>query len=458
MLKRFLPCDLNQEFLLPPSLHDWLPADHLARFLAEVTEEMDLSRICACYGGKDGRGKAAYHPLLLTRLLLYGYCTGVVSSRRIERKTYDDVAFRYLAAGQHPDHDTIAAFRKTHLNELAELFEQTLALCRAAGLVKMGAVILDGTKVRASASRRQSLDLKALEKEDGRLAEVARRLLERAETVDAEEDEIHGKGQRGDELPPELATVEGRRKKIQEAKAALEREARAKREAAERERAAKKEAGEKVTEAEKKRWQRARQGEADHKAQRNLTDPDSQLMKDSRSGGFLQGYNAQAAVLENQIIVAAEVTTQPGDKRQLVPMAARVEQNLARKPDALLADAGYWSEEAVNDACWTEVNLLVSPDRGSPDKPLKQNSPKSAAAQAMREKLKSAEGRQLYALRKQTVEPVFGQIKEARGLRQFLLRGITKVSAEWKLICAGHNLLKLYRAGGMKLLAAAPAR
>jgi transposase len=452
MAKRFLPCDLHQPFLLPPSLQDWLPERHLARFIAEVSEQLDLSEICRAYGGKDGRGKAAYHPLLLTRLLLYGYCVGVVSSRRIEARTHDELAFRFLAADQHPDHDTIAAFRKLHLDQLGQLFGQILTLCRRAGLVKVGAVMLDGTKIGANASRRQSMNEKALQKEDARLAEIARKLLEQAEAVDEEEDARYGKGQRGDELPEELATVEGRRKKIQEAKAALEQEARERAEEAERERAAKKAAGEKPTEAERKQWQRVRRARSQNSAQRNLTDPDSSLMKDSRSGGYLQAYNAQAAVLENQVIVAAEVSSKPGDKLELVPMSAAVERTLEAKPDAVIADAGYWSEKAVTDPCWTGVNLLVAPDRGGASQPLKRNSPRSAVAAAMREKLRSPEGRQLYALRKQTIEPVFGQIKQGRGLRYFLLRGKDKVRTEWRLICASHNLLKLFRAGGMKLL------
>ena len=449
MPKRFRTCDLDHPYLLPPSPQDWLPPNHLAYFIAEVVEQLDLSQIYACYARKDGRGLAAYHPLLMVRLLLYAYCTGRVSSRLIERCTYEDVAFRYLAANQHLDHDTIATFRKLHLKALAALFVQTLQLCREAGLVKVGTVILDGTKIAANASRRRSRDYQELEREEARLAEVVRGWLEQAAQRDEQEDSQYGKGKRGDELPEELASLEGRRKKIQEAKAALEERARQRAQQAEREWAEKKAAGERASAAERKRWGRAKTPVEQSPASYNLTDPDSQLMKDSRSGGYLQGYNAQAAVLENQVIVAAEVTTQAADKQQLGPMGEKVQQNLGAKPSVLVADAGYWSEEAVTAAAWEGVSLLVSPDR-KPGEPLKKNSPQSAVALQMREKLSSPEGQRRYGLRKQTIEPVFGQIKEGRGFRRFLLRGIEAVSAEWKLICLGHNLLKMFRAGGLR--------
>jgi len=281
--------------------------------------------------------------------------------------------------------------------------------------------------------------------------------LEQAEQTDAEEEARYGKGKRGDELPEELATLERRRKKLDQAQAALKRQAQERAEQAEGERAAKKAAGEPPSEAEKKRWSRAKKALRENKAQYNVTDPDSQLMRDSRTGGWVQGYNAQAVVLENQIIVAAEVTSQAADKQQLVAMAVKAEKNLGVKPEAVLADAGYWSEAAVTDPCWEGVNLLVSPDRGAPEGPLKKNSPQSEAAVAMRQKLDSAGGARLYRQRKQTVEPVFGQIKQARGFRRFLLRGLARVDAEWKLICAGHNLWKMFRAGGLRLLAAAAA-
>jgi transposase len=444
MNKRFRTCTLDQPFLMPPALQDWLPEGHLARFLAEVADTLDLSEIYAGYGRRDGRGLSAYHPLLLTRLLLYAYCTGRVSSRGIEKATHEDVGFRYLAANQHPDHDTIATFRKDHLESLAKLFVQVLELCREAGLVKLGAVALDGTKVAANASRSQSSDYEKLQRRDRELVEE---LLRRAEQVDEQEDARYGKGKRGDELPPELATAQKRLERIRQAKAALEQEARERAEQAERERAEKKAAGQRPSPAERKRWSRAKQPVAANKAQYNFTDPDSKLMKDGQRGGFVQGYNAQAAVLENQIIVAAEVTTAAADKQQLVPMAEQVEQSLGTKPTALLADGGYWSEEAITDQRLAEVELLVPPDSAPARGALKKNSPRSPAANAMREKLRREECAELYRRRKQTIEPVFGQIKQARGLRRFLLRGLQAVQGEWKLICLTHNLLKLFRHG-----------
>lgn len=453
MNKRFRTCDLNQPYLLPPSLEEWLPQNHLARFIAEVTEELDLSALYSYYERRDGRGQAAYHPMLMTRLLLYAYCTGRVSSRVIERCTWEDVAFRYLAADQHPDHDTIAAFRKQHLDALAELFAQVLELCRLAGLVKVGMVALDGTKMGANASRKRSYNYRGLEREEARLAEIVARLLEEAEQVDAAEDARYGKGKRGDELPESLAKAEGRRRKIREARAALEQEARERAAQAEKEKSANKAAQQRAGEAQRKRWQRARRPAQESPATRNLTDPDSQIMRDSRTGGFMQAYNAQAAVLENQIIVAAEVTPQPADKQQLKPMGVQLEQGLGAKPSALLADAGYWSEEAVLDTCWEGVNVLVAPDR-KPGSSLTRSAPRGPAAVAMREKLRSGEGRRLYGLRKLTVEPVFGQIKAARGLSRFWLRGLENVKAEWKLICLGHNLLKLFRTGSFRPVSA----
>lgn len=445
MNKRFRTCALDQPFLMPPALQDWLPEGHLARFLAEVADGLDLSEICACYERRDGRGLSAYHPLLLTRLLLYAYCTGRVSSRVIEKASYEDVAFRYLAANQHPDHDTVATFRRQHLESLAKLFVQVLQLCREAGLVKVGAVILDGTKVAANASRSRSSDYEKLQRREQQYQQLVEELFKQAGQADEEEDARYGKGKRGDELPPELATTQRRLERIRQAKQALEQRARERAEQAQRERAEKQAESQPPSSAERKRWNRARKPVEESKAQYNFTDPDSQVMKDGQRGGFVQGYNAQTAVLENQIIVAAEVTTEAADKQQLVPMAGHVERNLGTKPPALLADAGYWSEEAITDARLQGIELLVPPDGARPGEAPKKTSPRSPAAEAMREKLQREEGAELYRQRKQTVEPVFGQIKEARGLRRFLLRGLQAVQAEWKLICLTHNLLKLYR-------------
>lgn len=444
MNKRFRPCSLDQPFVLPPSLQDWLPEDHLARFLAQVVDELDLSAVYQAYQRKDGRGLAAYHPLMLTRLLLYAYCVGLPSSRKIEKATHEDLAFRYLAANQHPDHDTIATFRQQHLEQLAGLFVQALKLCRQAGLVKLGRVAIDGTKIQANASRRKSQKYQKLQEQEQELQAKVEGLLRQAEEADAREDAQYGKGVRGDELLAELATAERRLKKLRAAKEELQREAYEKAEQAERER---QERGErKPTGAEKKRQQRAKGGKPKPEAQANLTDPESRVMKDSGRGCFVQAYNAQVAVeAEHQLIVAAAVTQQPADKQQLVPMVERVQQTTGETPEAVLADAGYWSEGAVRDEKLKGIELLVSPDGGRGKSAVASNAPQSETAQRMREKLQSSEGRGLYRLRKTIVEPVFGYIKQQRGLRRFLLRGLRKVNGEWLLICLTHNLLKLFK-------------
>jgi transposase len=446
-MRRFRTYDLNQPYLLPPALQDWLPANHLARFIVEVSEELDLTTICASYDRRDGRGAEAYHPLLLTRLLLYAYCVGKPSSRQIEKATYDEVAFRYLSADQHPDHDTIANFRQQHLTSLAGLFVQALRLCREAGLVKLGHVALDGTKVQAQASRRKTLQGDKLAQREQELSQRVEELLGRAAQVDAEEDARYGKGQRGDELPAELATTQQRLAKLREIKSRMEQEAREQAAKLERERAAA--GGKPRNEAEKKRWQRARK-QAQFSAQRmNPTDADSKLMKDGASGAIVQAYNAQAVVDEQrQIIVAADVTTECNDKGQLVPMVQRMKRSLHGLPVILTADAGYWSDEALADEALHGLDVLVPPDSQAARKDDQQraaNAPRTARAEAMRARLKNEVDKAVYARRQAVVEPVFGQIKARRGFRRFSLRGLAKVQAEWALICLTHNLLKLHR-------------
>ena len=471
MSKRFRACDLNQPFLLPPSLQDWLPEGHLARFLADLVEGLDLSPIYAAYQRKDGRGLAAYHPLLMVRLLLYGYCVGVASSRQIERRTYEDVAFRYLAADQHPDHDTIATFRQSHLQHLAGLFLQALRLCEKAGLVKLGHVAIDGTKLQANASKHKAMSYERMSEKEKALQEEVERLLAEAARVDVAEDAQYGKGKRGDELPRELARRESRLQKIAEAKAALEQESR------ERALAAKAAAEAKRAERQKQEQERGKkfggrppqvpdpeQTRPEPKAQRNFTDPDSRIMKDGATKSFVQGYNVQAAVDETaQVIVACAITQQANDKQQLAPMIEQVEQNLGRKPEKATADSGYFSEAAVTDPKTKGVELLVAPERrkhgaaaaetgaAAPETAEREAAAEASAepsvAEAMRQKLQSPEGQAVYKMRKAVVEPVFGQIKERRGFRRFLFRGLKKVEAEWQIICLTHNLLKLFRAG-----------
>ena len=462
--KSFRTCDLNQPFLLPPSLQEWLPENHLARFIAELMDVLDLSKIYGFYGRRDGRGKAAYHPVMMVRVLLYGYCVGVMSSRRMERASYEDVAFRYLSADQHPDHDTIADFRRQHLPVLAQLFTQVLELCNKAGLVKLGHVAIDGTKVQANASKHKAMSYDRMEEKEKQLKAEVERLLAQAAETDAAEDALYGKGNRGDELTGELARRESRLKKIAEAKAALEREAR------ERAGAAKKAAEEKQEERRKKEEAQGRkfggrppqipdpeQARPEPTAQRNFTDPESRIMPDgAHKGSFVQAYNAQIAVDEvAQIIVAAELTQESNDKRQLAPMLERVEQNLGARPVAATADAGYFSEEQVNDERVKGIDLYIAtgkqkhgqPEPAAATDPREPAAESDSAAEKMKQKLKTETGQAMYRMRKAIVEPVFGQIKAARGIRAFLLRGLEQTQAEWKLICATHNLLKLFRAG-----------
>ena len=479
MSQRFRVCGLNQPLLLPPSLQDWLPERHLARFVSDVVDGLDLSAIYAAYNRKDGRGLAAYHPVMMVRLLLYGYCVGVASSRQIERRTHEDVAFRYLAADQHPDHDTIANFRQTHLQSLGGLFLQALQLCEKAGLVKLGHVAIDGTKLQANASKHKAMSYERMNEKEKALQAEVEKLLEEAARTDAEEDAKYGKGKRGDELPPELARRESRLKKIAEAKAALEQEAR------ERAVAEKVAVEARLEERRKQEEERGKkfggrppqvpdpeQAKPEPKAQRNFTDPESRIMKDGATKSFVQGFNAQAAVDGTaQVIVGCAITQEANDKQQLVPMLQQVEQNLGRKPEKATADAGYFSEAAVTDPSVNGVELLVPPDRqkhgaltegageviqeparlaeGQPSAEVSTDAApaQSSVADAMRQKLRSPEGHAVYKMRKAVVEPVFGQIKERRGFRRFLFRGLKKVEAEWHIICLTHNLLKLFRAG-----------
>ena len=456
--KRFRACTLEQPFLLPPSLQDWLPEGHLARFIADVANELDLTAIYAEYARKDGRGLSAYHPLMLTRLLLYGYCVGITSSRRIERATYDDVAFRYLAADQHPDHDTIANFRREHLLALAGLFVQALRLCQKAGLVKLGNVAIDGTKILANASTSRSVGYKKLTERVQYWQETVNRLLAEAERTDEREDQRYGKGQPADPLPTELAQAQSRLERLRQAKAELEREAKQRLEElkkttpARRRGRPRKEDGP-VNDSEeqqkaKKQLQRARRNAAQPSRQYNFVDPDSRVMHDNARKCFVQSYNAQLAVdSQAQVIVAAELTQQPNDREQLLPMVRAIQQTNGRKPGVITADAGYWDTCSLRDPVLEGIEMLVSPDAEpqTPGAPLSPHVPNNADSQRMRELLSSESGKAAYALRKATVEPVFGQIKEIRGIRRFRFRSLQRASGEWKLICAAHNLLKLFR-------------
>ena len=422
MAKTFREYSPDQLLLMAPSLREWLPEDHSVYFVSDLVETLDLSAIYGSYD--EERGYPPYHPLLMTKLVVYGYTRGVRSSRKLARACLEAVDFRILAAGQQPDHRTIAAFRARHLKALSGLFQQVLELCRAAGLVKLGHVAVDGTKVRANASKHKAMSYARMKQEEARLQEKIRRWFEECEATDAAEDALYGADKTGDELPEELRDPKRRLEKIREAKAALEAQARAK--------------GKEEPEA---------------KAQRNFTDPDSRIMLSSDKA-FIQAYNCQATVdAGSQVIVAADVLQASSDQRQLVPMLEQTEERLGEKPKVVSADAGYWVEEDLDRTEAKGTEALVAPHKirhseWRDAKPPRGRIPKGLSRkELMARKLRTKRGREEYGKRKTTVEPVFGQIKGPLDFRQFLLRGHEKVTGEWMLVCTASNILKLFRAG-----------
>lgn len=433
MSKTFRPYEPDQAFLMPASLRDWLPKGHLAYFVSELVDQLDLSNIMSRY--EEERGYPPYHPVMMVKVLLYAYCIGVPSSRKIAKRLEEDIGFRVLAANNTPDFRTISDFRKDHLQNLAGLFVQVLKMCRRAGMVKLGHVAIDGTKVKANASKHKAMSYKRMKEEEARLEAEVRELLQKAQSEDEAEDRLYGKNKRGDELPKELAFRESRLKKIREAKAALEADAQAQAEAQE----GKNKPGKGT-------------GVPEDKAQRNFTDPESGIMPVSGGKNFEQCYNAQAAVdSARQVITAADVTQRPSDKEQAVPMVKQVEENLGELPGQLSADAGYFSSKVVEELTAAGIDVYIPPDKmrhayKAPPAPRGRIPKGLSTADRMRRKLRTKQGRKRYGLRKELPEPVFGQIKQARGFRQFLLRGKEKVRGEWRFICTGHNVLKLFRA------------
>jgi transposase len=430
--RTYLP---EQDLLLPPSLREWLPENHLAYFVSDVVDELDLSAMYAVYE-KEKRGQPPYDPRLMTKLLVYGYCTGVFSSRRIQKRLQEDIPFKVLAAGNEPDFRTISDFRKIHIQTLRKLFEQVLAMALECGAIKLGRVSLDGTKLKANASKHKAMSYGRMKEKQQQLREEVKQLLEQAEAADKEEDGQYG-DKRGDELPEELQRRETRLAKIKEAKKVVEQRARDK--AAE----------------EGKSAEEAKLAKADDKDQYNFTDPESRIMKGG--DGFVQGYNAQAAVEPTLLLIVGQTVTEAAnDKKQLMPMVELIEQQSGQRPEAILADNGYCSEE--------NLELLESaeqPERtiegfiatgkqkhGEHRLPAKPGPLPKGATQVdrMKRKLQSKAGKAVYAARKCVVEPVFGQIKQARGFRQFLLRGKENVKGEWALLCLTHNVLRLYAA------------
>jgi len=422
--RSYLP---EQDLLLPPSLREWLPDDHLAYFVSDVVDQLNLSAIESVYE-EDDRGQPPYHPRMMTKILLYGYCVGVFSSRKIQKRLVEDVAFRVLAAGNQPDFRTISDFRKLHLKALEEMFQQLLQLTLETGTMKLGRVALDGSKFKGNASKHKAMSYGRMEETEKRLREEVRKLLRQAEATDKEEDQRYGGDRRGDELPEELQRRETRIARIREAKRALEERAR---------------------EQARSEGKDAKKAQPAQKAQYNFTDPESRILKGA--DGFVQGYNTQIAVEPAfQLIVGQQVTQAANDKQQLVPLLEKIQEQSGQKPQGVLTDSGYCSEENLKYLKKRKIEGFVATgkqkhnERREPCKP----GPLAKGAsrvQQMERKLATQVGAAVYATRKFIVEPVFGQIKQARGFRQFLLRGLEKVRGEWALICMTHNILKFHK-------------
>jgi transposase len=422
--KTYLP---DQDLLLPPSLRDWLAENHLAYCVLDVVDQLDLSAIEAVYEEED-RGQPPYHPRMMTKILLYGYCVRVFSSRRIQEHLVEDVAFRVLAAGNQPDFRTIADFRKLHLPALEELFQQVLRLVLEVGALKLGRVALDGSKVKANASKHKAMSYGRMEETEKLLRKEVQKLMKQAEAADEEEDKRYGRDRREDELPEEMQRRETRIARIQEAKKALEERAR---------------------EKAKNEGKDSKEAKPEAKAQYNFTDAESRIMKGS--DGFVQGYNTQVAVEPLfQLVVGQTVTQAANDKQQMVPLIEAIEEQSGQRPEEVLTDRGYCSEENLKYLAKRRMEGFVATEKqkhGESSEPCKRGPlPKDASrVERMERKLKTKVGAAVYARRKCMVEPVFGQIKQARGFRQFLLRGLEKVRGEWALVCMTHNLLKFHK-------------
>ncbi len=407
-------CNRGQLLLLPQNMYDWLPPKHLARFVLDTVEVLDLSEFYNDYSEKGG--PRPYDAAMMVALLTYGYCVGVRSSRKLEQATWTDVAFRVVSADQHPDHATIATFRRRHAKYLSQLFVQVLRMAKKSGLIKMGHVSIDGTKIRANASRSKRMSKKELLAEEAELNAVVEKILQEAEEIDQAEDELYGKGNNGYDLPEHLQTAEGRLKALRKAMAEIEEEDRL--EEAE------------IDETEESETKQ----ESSKEVTANVTDPDSRIMR-QRRGLFNECYNAQAAVdVSSQFIMAQTVVQDANDKKMLIPMLKQVQTNTRKMPKWASADNGYFSEKQITDKRIMATRVLCPPAKNQ----------QGQFAQKMREFLDTRAGRKLYRRRKSTVEPVFGQIKHNRGFQQFLLRGIHLVQTEWSLMCMTHNLMKMW--------------
>ena len=449
--KRFRAFEPDAVMLVPPSLDEWLPQNHLSRFIADVVEtQLDLTKFYASYA--KSKGQPPYDPRLMIRVLLYGYCVGVRSSRELERVCVDVVAFRWLAAQQAPDFRSIARFRKRHLSSLGNVFLQAFELCRAAGMVSLGQVALDGTKVRANASRRKAMSYARLTEKQKVLADEVSALLADADAIDDAEDARFGKDKRGDELPPELARRESRLAKLTEARAALEADAavRARKDAEKKAR----DKGEDDDVVTQKGDDAAKNAVVAPKAQRNFTDPDARIMK-TADGSFHYAYNAQAIVdADHQIIIATTLTNIAVDVEQVVPMVEKLHAATGILPGQILADAGYCSATNLDYAKTIEAagdgrtEFLIATGRVKhgervPEVPRGRIPADATLRERMARRLKTKKGSAVYARRKAIVEPVFGQIHTRQG-KFVLLRGLEQAAHEWDLLAACHNLMKLH--------------
>jgi transposase len=440
MSKTFRAWDVDQVWLLPPSVHDFVPAGHPAHLVRElVRHELDLSAILAEYD--EARGQPPYHPAMMVALLLYAFTQGLYASRRIARACQERLDVMAVTGMQQPDFRTISDFRKRHLKTLAALFGQVLQLCRQAGLVSLGHVALDGTKLAANASKHKAMSYGRMHRAEAALAAEVEGWLARAEREDTADDAAHGRDRRGDELPDWVADKQARLERLRAAKAALEAEATA-------DPPPDGEPGPSAGMSDHGRPQRAKDGGPPARAQRNFTDPDSRILK--TRDGFIQGYNGQLAVdADHQIIVAQRLTTNGSDQGGLVPLLEATEAALGRRPREVSADAGFCREDNLAALAARGIRGYLAPGRaahGTADPSGRRRLKPGSRLAAMAARLKRAGRRSRYRLRKQTVEPVIGQIKQARGFRQFLLRGFGKVRDEWALICTAHNLTKLLAA------------
>jgi transposase len=432
----FLPYDPDQDFLLPPSISEWLPENHLAYFVMDVIDRLDLEKFYARYEG-DGRRNQPYDPAMLIKVLVYGYGTGVFSSRKMARKLYEDVAFRMLGAGNFPSHRTICDFRLRHLPELKELFVQVVGVAKELGLVKLGTLALDGTKVKANASKHKAMSYGRIKEQEQRLKQEIEALLERARTIDAQEDARYGAEQTDQDLPAELQRREERLAKIEAAKQRLE----ARQAEADRERGRHPDDQQRPSSGVGRSFKRPF-GETKEQAQDNFTDPQSRIMK--LSGSFEQCYNAQAAVDgASQIIVADGLTNNAVDHGQLLPMIEAVKNNLGQLPDRVLADSGYQSEHGLAELEKIGVQAIVALGREGKNHGA-IDAKRYPARARMAERLATPEGKAHYRRRKVIPEPVFGWIKHVMGFRQFSLRGLTRVTGEWSLVCLALNVRRMW--------------